>query len=108
MRLLHKDIVLNDTAFDTASKDMKQLKTDTENLKAKMEQMYEDLKNAMDTPSGEAVELVSKDVLLDPIDNLLLVVDHISSTLEKIIGTGYYKDVFVKFNELNSSVKFNQ
>lgn len=107
MRLLHKDIILNDDALQTASDDMKQLKKDTENLKAKMEKMYQDLKNAMDTPSGEAVELVSKDVLLDPIDNLLLVVDHISTTLAQIQDKGYYNDVFVKFKELNSSIKFN-
>lgn len=107
MKFLYHDILLDDSAFNTASAEMKQLKTDTENLKTKMQKMYEDLQNAMDTPSGDAVELVSSKVLLEPIDNLLLVVDHISSTLTQIIGTGYYKDVFVKFEELNSSIKFN-
>lgn len=107
MKHLKKDIVLNDTAFDTASSDMQALKTRTKELKTKMEQMYEDLKKAMNTPSGEAVELVSKKVLMKPIEDMLLVVDHISSTLTEIIGTGYYKDVFVKFEDLNKSVKFN-
>lgn len=106
MKLLNTDILLKDTAFNTASSEMATLKTRTETLKTKMEQMYRDLKNAMDTPSGDAVELVSKNVLLEPIDNLLLVIDHISSTLTQIIGTGYYKDVFVKFEDLNSSIKF--
>ena len=105
---LRKDILLDDNAFNTASSDMQALITRTENLKAKMEQMYEDLKNAMDTPAGEAVEMVSKKVLIKPINDMLLVVGHISSTLTDIIGTGYYKDVFVKFENLNESVKFNK
>lgn len=108
MFFLHDDIVLDDSAFSTASEEMQELKTRTETLKAKMEQMYEDLKNAMDTPCGEAVELVSKNVLLKPIGDMLLVIGHVSSTLTEIIGSGYYKDVFVKFEDLNSSIHFNQ
>lgn len=107
MKRLKKDIVLNDTAFNTASSDMEALRERTEQLKEKMEQMYEDLKNALDTPAGEAVELTSRKVLIKPISDLLLVVGHISSTLTEIIGTGYYKDVFVKFEDLNKSIKFD-
>lgn len=105
---LSHDIVLDDGAFTTASGDMQKLKTRTDALKTRMTQMYADLKSAMQTPSGDAVELVSEKVLIKPIEDMLLVIGHISSTLTEIIGTGYYKDIFVKFEELNSSVKFNQ
>lgn len=108
MKYLWDDIVLDESAFTTASEDMQALKTRTETLKTKMEQMYEDLKNAMDTPSGEAVELVSKTVLLKPIEDMLLVIDHVSSTLSEIISSTYYKGVFDKFEDLNSSINFNQ
>lgn len=103
---LSYDIVLDDSAFTTASADMKALKTQTEELKEKMKQMYKDLKSAMDTPSGAAVDLTAESVLIKPIDDMLLVIDHISSTLTEIIGTGHYKDVFIKFEELNSSINF--
>lgn len=106
--LLYKDILLDSNAFDTASSEMQKLKTRTEDLKTRMTEMYESLKNAMDTPAGDAVELVSKNVLIKPIEDMLLVIEHISSTLTEIIGTNYYKDVFIKFEELNSSVNFNQ
>lgn len=106
MWLFH-DIVLDDEAFNTASTDMQTLKADTEKLKTRMSQMYKDLKSAMQTPSGEAVELVSEKVLIKPIEDMLLVIEHISSTLTEINGKKYYKDVFDKFEELNSSVKFN-
>jgi len=103
---LSHDIILDDVAFTTASSDMDALKTRTETLKAKLEQMYEDLTTAMDTPAGKAVETTAKNVLIKPIDDMLLVISHISSTLTEIIGTGHYKDVFVKFEELNESIKF--
>lgn len=103
---LSYDIVLDDSAFTTASADMKALKTKTEELKEKMKQMYKDLKSAMDTPSGAAVDTTAESVLIKPIDDMLLVIDHISSTLTEIIGTGHYKDVFIKFEELNSSINF--
>ena len=103
---LSYDIVLDDSAVKTASADMKALKTKTEELKEKMKQMYKDLKSAMDTPSGAAVDTTAESVLIKPIDDMLLVIDHISSTLTEIIGTGHYKDVFIKFEELNSSINF--
>lgn len=105
MSLSH-DILLDDSAFDIASSEMKTLKTRAEALKTKLEQMYSDLSTAMDTPAGKAVETTAKNVLIKPIDDLLLVIDHISSTLTEIIGTGHYKDVFVKFEELNNNIKF--
>lgn len=106
MPLFH-DIVLDDAAFSTASEEMALLKKRTNELRTNLLQMYSDLKNAVDTPAGHEVELTSSKVLIKPIDDMLLVIDHIASTLETIRGTGYYNDVFVKFEELNSSVKFN-
>lgn len=85
---------------------MKALKTRTETLKTKLKQMYKDLITAMDTPAGAAVETTAEKVLIKSIDDMLLVIDHISSTLTDIISTGYYKDVFIKFEELNSNIKF--
>lgn len=105
MALSH-DIVLDDMAFATASSEMRDLKTRAEALKTKLQQMYRDLTAAMDTPAGKAVETTAENVLIKPIEDLLLVIDHVSSTLAEIAGTGYYKDVFVKFEELNNSIKF--
>lgn len=105
--MLSNDIVLDETAFDTASTDMAALKTRTDTLKKKLEAMYKELTTALDTPAGKAVEFTAGKVLLKPIEDLLLVIQHVSATLNQIIGTGYYKDVFVKFEQLNQSIKFN-
>lgn len=105
---LSQDIVLDEDAFHTASEAMAALQTRTEALKEKLKKMYEDLTKALDTPAGKQVEFTAGEVLIEPIDKLLLVIKHISATLTDIIGTGYYKDVFDKFEELNQSINFKQ
>lgn len=105
MSLSH-DIVLDSEAFHTASADMKELKIRTENLREKLDTLYQELATALNTPAGKELDLTAEKVLLQPIDDMLLVIDHISATLEEIIGTGYYKDIFIKFEELNESIKF--
>ena len=103
--MLSQDIVLDDSAFSTASQDMKDLAERTERLKSKLTQMYNDLTKALDTPAGRQLELTAKDVLIKPIEDLLLVIRHTSDTLTEIIGIGYYKSVFIKYEELNQSIK---
>lgn len=105
---LSQDIVLNDTAFHNASKDMAALKARTEALKEKLEKMYQDLTTALDTPAGRQIQITAGEVLIEPVDKLLLVIEHISETLTEIIGTNYYNDVFIKFEQLNQSITFNQ
>jgi hypothetical protein len=103
---LPHDVLLDDTAFNTASSDMKALKTRTETLKTKLEGMYKELATALNTPAGKQVETTAKKVLIKPIDDLLLVIQHVSDTLTEIIGTGHYKDVFIEFTDLNQGLKF--
>lgn len=102
------DIVLDDDVFNDASEAMASLKKRTEALKEKLERMYQDLTTALDTPTGKQIEFTAGEVLIEPINKLLLVIEHISDTLTEIIGTGYYKDVFIKFDELNQSITFNE
>ena len=104
MAFLDQDIILDDTAFDTASADMKQLKTRTETLKDKLHSMYQDLTTALNTPAGEELELTGEKVIVKPIEDMIAVIDHISSTIEQIINTGYYKDVFIKYEQLNQNI----
>ena len=63
--------------------------------------MYENVSTALDTTAGEEIKVTSKDVLLQPIEDMSAVIQHISETLNTVIGSGYYKDIFVKYEELN-------
>lgn len=102
MARLEEDLVVDEEKFAAAVIDMSNLKTRTNELKVTLEKMYDDLANAMNTPAGKELQLEAKNVLLKPVENMSLVVGHISDTLNLIIGSGYYKDVFTGFEELSN------
>lgn len=102
MARLEEDLVVDEEKFAAAVIDMANLKTRTNELKVTLEKMYDDLANAMNTPAGKELQLEAKNVLLKPVENMSLVVGHISDTLNLIIGSGYYKDVFTGFEELSN------
>ncbi|MGO5087696.1 hypothetical protein ACTQ3U_10435 [Oscillospiraceae bacterium LCP25S3_F9] len=98
---LSEDLVIDEEKFNAAAADMTALKKRTAALKSKLENMYDDLAGAMNTEAGKEAQLEAKKVLLEPVENMSLVVGHISETLNMIIGKGYYKDVFTGFEELS-------
>lgn len=98
---LREDLVIDEEKFNSAAQKMEELKRRTNDLKDKLDTMYENLVSAMNTPSGKEAQLEAKKVLLKPVENMSLVVGHISDTLNLIIGSGYYKDVFTGFEELS-------
>ncbi|MBR1391327.1 MAG: hypothetical protein IJ567_07800 [Lachnospiraceae bacterium] len=106
MRLSY-DILLDENAFQKASADMTTLMIKTQSLQVKMKRMYHDLATALDTPAGRQLDLKAEDVLIQPIENLMQVIKHISESLTEVIGTGHYKDVFIKYEQLNETIKFN-
>jgi molecular chaperone GrpE (heat shock protein) len=103
---LDQDIKLDSEAFNTAAADMAALKTRAETLKEKLQKMYTDITTALDTPAGHEIEITAEDVLIQPIDDLILVIDQMSRTLDEIISTQYYQSVFDKYDELVESINF--
>lgn len=77
MMLFH-DIILDEKAFHTAASDLSDLVTRTETLRDELKTLYTELKGALDTPAGRQVEFTATNVLIKPIDDLLLVVKHTS------------------------------
>ncbi len=98
---LSKDLVVDEEKFNQAAENMRTLKQRTETLRQKLDTMYDELIKAMDTSAGKELQIEAKSVLLKPVENMALVVEHISNTLNMIIGSGYYKDVFTGFEELS-------
>lgn len=105
MASLEQDILLDDTAFTTAASEMKQLKERTEALKDKLHSMYTDMSTALNTPAGEQIKMTGEKVIVKPVENMIKVIEHISETIDQVIDTGYYKDVFIKYEQLNNNIK---
>lgn len=101
MTWLSDDLVVDEEKFNSSAADMEALKKRVENLKERLSGMYDSLATALDTPAGHELQLEAKEVLLKPVENMSLVVGHISDTLNLVIGNGYYKDVFTGFEELS-------
>lgn len=104
MARLNKDVRLNEEAFRTASGEMKNLKARTEKLRSELEKVYGGLSEALKSEAGDEFKTASDNVVLEPIDNLQLVINQMSDTLNTIIGTGYYKDIFIDFENLNKNL----
>ena len=103
-------IHLNDQAFRTAASDMAQLQMRNQKLRDKLEAMYKNLTTALDTPAGHEMEFAVHDVLLEPIDNMSKVINHMSVTLNTIIGNAgssgvYYDKLFDEYEELDRILK---
>ncbi|WP_028521166.1 hypothetical protein [Ruminococcus flavefaciens] len=104
---LDQDIKLDSAAFEKAASDMAALKKRAEDLRDKLKQMYKDITEALDTPAGHAIEITAEDMLLKPVEDLILVIGQMSATLDEIVKTPYYQSVFDKYDELVQSIKFN-
>lgn len=76
MSLPH-DILLDESAFITASSEMTALEARVETLNGKLQEMYRNLTTALDTPAGKQLEITAEKVLIEPIDNLSNVVKHV-------------------------------
>lgn len=96
---------LDESAFKTAADSMMKLKKRNDDLHKKLENMYENLTTALDTPAGSAMKIEGKDVLLDPIEDMGKVIDFMADTLNTIIGQAnskgvYYDRLFDDYEEL--------
>ncbi len=108
-------IKVNEEALKTAASDMYALRERNEKLRQKLEKMYENLTTALDTEAGHAMEWTGKEMLLQPIENMNKVLEHVSDTLNVIIGEDgreqaepkgvYYDKLFEEYNELDRILK---
>ena len=104
MARLSKDVTLDEDKFRTAASEMEKLQTRTNNLRTELKDLYKGLSEALQSESGDELELAADDVLLEPIDNLALVIKQMSDTLNTIIGNGYYNDIFRGFDDLKNNL----
>ena len=103
MGLLSTDIVLDSEAFTTAATVLQGLVKRATELKSKLTTMYENVSIAIDTDAGHTVQLEAQETLIEPVDNLILILTEVSGTLNEVIGTNYYDGIFVQYKQLQNN-----
>lgn len=105
-------IKVDEQALGTAAYNMNKLKERNNKLKERLETMYKDLTTALDTEAGHKLEWQGKEVLLKPIEDMSKVLEHVSDTLNVIIGKDgrepkgvYYDKLFSEYEELDKILK---
>ena len=104
-------IIISEEALLQAANEMDTLQKRNQDLKDKLEGMFRDLSNALDTPAGHAIQWAGQDVVVQPVDDMAKVIKLMSEILNSIIGKGsngrgyYYDKLFFEYDELDTTLK---
>jgi len=96
------DILLDESAFQTAASDFSALSTRLQNLRATIENMLNTLEEGFDTPAGTKFINSCKNNLLAPLNDQKLVITHISENLA--IARQSYASVFSEYQQVTTSI----
>lgn len=100
------NIRIDDAALEQAAMDMKKLYERNQAFYQKMDTMFKGIQGALKTPAGDQVKITGKDVLLDPIRDMNRILEHMSYTLNTIMGKDgrprgvYYDRLFKEYEQL--------
>lgn len=106
-------IQISKDALEKAATDMVALYKRNQDFYSKMTRLFDGISNAMETPAGAEVKIKGRDVLLDPIRDMNRILQHMSRTLNILIGEGGYQkgiyyDVLFKEYEALSQIIINK
>ncbi|MDR1640959.1 MAG: hypothetical protein LBT59_14790 [Clostridiales bacterium] len=99
---LKKDILLDDSAFDTAVSEFRKLSDEMAKLKAEIEAALESLKKGFDTPAGEKFISTYRESLLKPLNEQATVLEHVSQVLNEAKTS--YQSVFESYKTINTYI----
>jgi len=98
-----KDILLDQEQFKIASNQLTTLSNEMSNLRRDIDALLNDLSVGFDTPAGRKFITTCKNGLLQPMDDLAIVILHVSQNLD--LARSQYESVFTEFKALNNSIK---
>ncbi len=100
--LFAKDVLLDEDAFESASRHFIGLSRDLNSLESDITRLLDELYTGFDTPAGRKFINSCRGNLLQPMRDLSAVINHISDNL--IQARSKYKSVFDEFKKLNSII----
>ena len=95
-------MVLDQEAFQRASKRLSDLTRQIQELENMIEEMIRLVEQGMNTPAGRKLAKLGRDGLKTSIDDQKAVIQHVSETLEE--AKRLYDDVFNEFTALNNKL----
>lgn len=101
--MFDKDIILNDEAFNEASTQLETLAKNMSALKSDIETLLSELKAGWQTPAGEKYFAACGNTLIQPMNDQVNVINHVSSNLKTAKNS--YQTVFDDYKQLNEAIK---
>ena len=107
-------IKINEDKMRNTAEKMADLRKRNKELRENLETLFDNISTALQCETGKEIEFIGKEDLLNPLDNMEKVLEHMSDTLNILIGEGnhseypantYYDRVFAEYNNLIQSIK---
>ena len=94
------NLIINDAAIRAASGEMKDLKEENDALMNEIQEMYENVRNALNTPAGKEIKFYSEESVLTPLRRMSTIIGFVSDLLVKICDTEFYGTIFTEYEDL--------
>lgn len=101
--MFDKDILLNDEAFNNAASQLQTLAQNMSTLKSDIETLLSELESGWKTPAGEKFFAACGNTLIQPLNDQVNVINHVSSNLKTAKNS--YQTVFDDYRQLNEAIK---
>lgn len=101
-KMFGQDIIIDEEAFMQASTDLEALNGRLAALRADIENMLTQLEKGFDTPAGAKFNNSCRNILIKPLEDQKLVLDHVSDNLKT--AKTQYQSVFDAYRDLNNSI----
>ena len=98
----NRTIVLDQNAFNDASRDLRELSSNMQKLSERIMEMLLMLEKGFRTPAGAKFISSCKNNLLEPLGDQVAVLKHIASNLDK--ANDNYQEVFREYERLTNVI----
>lgn len=96
-------IMIDDEAFERASKDLQELCDYIATLRKDILEMLEDIRKGLDTPAGRKFYQSCYSGLITPLYQQMVVIQHISDNMK--MARNMYQPLFDEYNEIVQIMK---
>lgn len=107
-------IKINEDKMRETAQNMADLRQRNIELRNNLSTLFDNISNSLKCETGKEIQFIGREDLLKPLDDMEKVLEHMSDTLQILIGESnnseysantYYDRIFTEYNELILSIK---